>query len=186
MGRILIFWSMVLVFALGPFSYAQSDSKSMDSTYQKIDVSDPLSSISSSIRSELSSVVAAPTTPLILKGVAQGFLVLGVCCVYSPSTAVVLCGNSQSISWYDKPATVDLSQFNTLTVTFSSLPPGPAYWSLSGGTGIGNYSIDNTSIVLDKTTCPNCFSSGGTLNTTFSITQNESWTTVGTSSSKIS
>lgn len=179
MCRIVIFCCVILVFAFIPIVYALSESKPQDSTYQKIDVSDPLSSVSSSNKSELSSPIAAPATPLILKGVAQGFLVMGVCCLYSPSTEVVLCGDSQLISWYNKPATVDLSQFNTLTVTFSSLPPGPAHWYLSGGTGTGNYSIDNTSIVLDKTTCPTCFSSGGTLNTTFTITQNESWTTFG-------
>lgn len=186
MRKILILCCVFLILTAASIVWSQSGVKTLDPSYKKIDVTDPLTALSSPIQSELSSVVAPPTSPLILKGVAQGFLVLGVCCVYSPSTAVVLCGDNKPINWYNTPSSVNLSQFNTLTVTFSSMPPGPAYWYLGGGASMGTFSIDNTPIVLDKTTCPNCFSSSSALFSTFYISQNGSWTTVGTSSSKIS
>ena len=184
MRKILILCCVFLILTAASIVWSQSGGKTLDPSYKKIDVTDPLTALSSPIQSELSSVVAPPTSPLILKGVALGFLVLGVCC--NSSKQVVLCGDNKTISWYDQPTTVNLSQFNTLTVTFSSMPPGPAYWYLGGGASMGTFSIDNTPIVLDKTTCPNCFSSSSALFTTFYISQHGSWTTVGTSSSKIS
>ena len=184
MRRILFLCCFVLISTSASSVWAQSEGKTLDPSYKKIDVSDPLSSFSSSIQSELSSAIAAPTSPLILKGIAQGFDVLGVCC--DSNKKVTLCDSSKIINWYNQPASVDLSQFSTLTVTFSSTPPGPAYWNLGGGAATGNFSIDNTAVVLDKATCPNCFSASSALFTTFYISQTESWTTAGSSSSKLS
>jgi hypothetical protein len=175
MRKILISCCVILLLISASIALSQSGGKTLDPSYKKIDVSDPLSSLSSSIQSELSSAVAAPSTPLILKGVAQAFPVMGVCC---SGGTVALCGQIVDINWYNKPATVDLSKFNTLTVTFSSLPPGPANWCLMlGGHTIDKYSIDNTSVVLDVTTCPDCFSGTSALYDQFYIGQVESWTT---------
>jgi hypothetical protein len=171
MRKILISCCVILLLISASIALSQSGGKTLDPSYKKIDVSDPLSSLSSSIQSELSSAVAAPSTPLILKGVAQSFAPFGVCC--DDSNKVELCNVYKTITWYNQPATVVLSQFNTLTVTFSSTPPGPAYWYFDSNT---IFPIDNTTIVLDKSTCPICFSSG-TLFTQINISQDVSWTT---------
>jgi len=169
LGKTLLLCSSILLLVVP--AWGQSDTKASDQQGQQVSPA-PTAGNLNSIQSELSSVVTPPTSPAALMGVAKGFLAMGQCC--NSSDKPVLCGSSVSIVWYNSPTAPVLSNFNSLTFIISSLPPGPASWSLTGGVITTPLPVDSTVVVLDKTTCSNCFT-GTSLPGFVYLQQVESW-----------
>lgn len=169
LGKTLLLCSSILLLVVP--AWGQSDTKASDQQGQQVSPA-PTAGNLNSIQSELSSVVTPPTSPAALMGVAKGFAAMGQCC--NSSGKPVLCGSSVDIVWYNSPTGAVLSNFNSLTFIISSLPPGPASWTLPGGFITTPLPVDSTVVVLDKTTCLECFT-GTSLPGSVALQQVESW-----------
>lgn len=140
----------------------------------------PENTSTNDMQSQLSSVVVAPTTPVFYQGFSTGFNVMGACATWDdkadPKCQATLCTSNAAIRWYGPVPT--MSNFNTLTITISSLPPGPCGIGLGNATTVyANYiNLDSTVMVLDPVNYPQFFQSTTTLTSVW-FKQLESWTT---------
>ena len=139
--------------------FGQFEQKVDDMLNQKVTMPKTVRQDSNPATSEMQSAVAAPSTPLTLTGIANGFSTMGLYC--NGSSKVYLGYSDGTISWYNLPSGVNLNNYNCLTITFSSLPPGPTNFKFygSGTSASDSVPLDSTLVVLDKAKYPTFFPS---------------------------
>lgn len=165
--------SGIIVFLFTPCisNFGQAQTQVDDST--KTIVPKEMASKSGPTVSDVSSPIVITSTsvpPAPLTGVAT-FGMMGTCCSNETTPKPITCSDNKSITWYNYTTPPSVTNFNLLTIIFSSVPPLPAQWSLAGVT----QTVANTTVVLDRTTCSACFT--GTAPTSITLSQIVNWNT---------